>query len=379
MQLTDNKINIFPSQQSRQARNSNLELYRIVVMLLIVAHHYICNSSAFSTLCELPFSPTSLMLFIFGGWGKTGINCFVLITGYFMCTSSFSLKKLLKLYLQIAFYGLVIYGIFCVSSHENFSIKQIVARIFPISSITNNFTDCFLLFYLFIPFLNILVHHLTRRQHALLLILLVFIYCVLPSTPFIKISFNYIEWFIVLYVISSFLRFYGKDLKISHTQWGMLSLISVVLSSVSIALLLYLWKRGYMQQGFYYLVTDSNKPLPLLTAVTSFMWFKDIRMKHNSFINAIGACTFGVLLIHANSSAMRQWLWEEMVETSNHIFPEWAPSIGYAVISVLLVFSICSLIEYLRLTLVETWLITKVENLIKNFFPLFRNRISNPI
>lgn len=78
-------------------RESNLELYRIIVMLLIVAHHYVVNSGLTSIggpISSNPISLKSLFLLLFGAWGKTGINCFVLITGYFMCKSQITLKKL---------------------------------------------------------------------------------------------------------------------------------------------------------------------------------------------------------------------------------------------------------------------------------------------
>ena len=45
-------------------------------------------------------------MLLFGAWGKTGINYFVLITSYFMCQSKIKWEKLLKLYIQIAFYTL---------------------------------------------------------------------------------------------------------------------------------------------------------------------------------------------------------------------------------------------------------------------------------
>ena len=60
-------------------RESNLELYRIIVMLLIVAHHYVVNSGLLSPqgpICLDPTAPKSLFLLLFGAWGKTGINCF---------------------------------------------------------------------------------------------------------------------------------------------------------------------------------------------------------------------------------------------------------------------------------------------------------------
>ncbi len=79
---------------------SNLELYRIIVMLLIVAHHYVVNSGLMEVMMSQPTSGKSIFLSLFGMWGKTGINCFVLITGYFMCRSEITLRKFLKLLLE---------------------------------------------------------------------------------------------------------------------------------------------------------------------------------------------------------------------------------------------------------------------------------------
>lgn len=94
-------------------RNSNLELYRIIVMLLIVAHHYVVNSGLGEVLQESPLSGRSIFFYLFGAWGKTGINCFVMITGYFMCKSQITLRKFLKLLCEVLFYNIIIYAIFC--------------------------------------------------------------------------------------------------------------------------------------------------------------------------------------------------------------------------------------------------------------------------
>ena len=86
----------------KKERSSNIELFRIITMILIVAHHYVVNSGVVQAVLTgndiMSFNSQFLLLF---GWGgKTGINCFVLITGYFMCTSNISLKKFLKLFLE---------------------------------------------------------------------------------------------------------------------------------------------------------------------------------------------------------------------------------------------------------------------------------------
>lgn len=75
-------------------RDSSIELLRIVTMLVIVAHHYVVNSGITSEItAENVLKFNSLFCLIFGWGGKTGINCFVLITGYFMCKSDISLKN----------------------------------------------------------------------------------------------------------------------------------------------------------------------------------------------------------------------------------------------------------------------------------------------
>lgn len=73
-------------KQNNNQRESNLELFRIIAMFFIVAHHYVVNSgltSSNSPLITNPFCVKSIFYFCFGAWGKTGINCFVLITGFF--------------------------------------------------------------------------------------------------------------------------------------------------------------------------------------------------------------------------------------------------------------------------------------------------------
>ena len=89
-------------------RNSSIELLRILTMICIIAHHYIVNSGVLSQITPMSvLSANSLFALIFGWGGKTGINCFVLITGYFMCKSDISIKKFLKIFLEIEFYELL--------------------------------------------------------------------------------------------------------------------------------------------------------------------------------------------------------------------------------------------------------------------------------
>lgn len=188
-------------------RNSNLELFRIITMLIIVAHHYVVNSGLMPIIWANYPSAKSLFLLLFGWGGKTGINCFVLITGYFMCTSQITLRKFLKLFLEVEFYKILFFSVFIASGYAELTPKFIVKSLLPIVTIQNGFVSCYLIFFCFIPFLNILIKGMTKRQHQLLLGLCLLIFSIFP-TILIKVSYSYVSWFMVIYLIGSYLRLY---------------------------------------------------------------------------------------------------------------------------------------------------------------------------
>lgn len=340
-------------------------------MILIVAHHYVVNSGLMSKggpIFENIHSPRSLFLLIVGAFGKTGINCFLLITGYFMCKSNISLKKFLKLYGEICFYKVIIWVIFISAGYETFSVRQLIILLLPFFQIGTNFIGCFMAFWLCIPFLNILIKNMKEKQHIYLTSLLLIVYTGLSTlSTFYKssVTMNYLTWFFILYLISSYIRLYPKGIFDNTKLWGLLSASALIISIISIV-------SGIHSGEFvpHYFLSDSNKILAVWLALSSFMFFKGLNIPYNRVINAFGASTFGVLLIHANSDAMRQWLWKD---TLNNIG---AYSLGKMLIlhftlSVLGVYLICSVIDMLRIHFIEKPFLNAVDRiqdpLIKRF------------
>lgn len=66
------------------------------------------------------------------------------------------------------------------------------------------------LFYLLIPFLCKFVQSLSEKEHRYLLFALLLIYTIMPSLM-IEVVFNYVTWFSVLFVLSSYIRLHGED------------------------------------------------------------------------------------------------------------------------------------------------------------------------
>lgn len=260
---------------SKAPRSSNLELYRIVCMLMIVAHHFVVNSGL--TTKDGPLSSdftssSSLFIILFGAWGKAGINCFLMITGYFMCTSKITLRKFLKLMGQIYLYRWGFFFIFLLSGYESLSLVRVVKLIMPFWTISKNFTSCFIIFWLTIPFLTILVQNMTQRQHQLLILLTVGVYTLCGTIPGFIVTFNYVSWFGVIFFIASYIRLYPHRVFERRNLWGWMTLLSIVLAAASILVCrLIVGSRA----GFgYFFVSDSNKIFAVAVAFCSFLWLK---------------------------------------------------------------------------------------------------------
>ena len=187
---------------------------------------------------------------------------------------------------------------------------------------------------------------MNEREFRYLLVLLVGIYSVIGT--FIPFGFyENIAWFVVIYLIGSYIRLYGMPIFSKHSFLFMAT--SLITAMASILLLFYFFKyRGINTSIWdtYYFVSNSNKIMALLCSVSMFLFFKDLKMKNNRWINKIATATFGVLLIHGNSDAMREWLWGDVLKNASYM---WL----HALLSVLLVYIVCVAIDLLRIRFVE--------------------------
>lgn len=337
------------SSLEKKQRSSNLELYRIICMMLIVAHHYVLSGFVADKgpLITDPSSTNSMFLWLFGAWGKTGINCFMMITGYFMCTSKISARKFVKLMAQIYFYRLLLFLVFLLAGYETISGMRLIKLLIPFWGFESGFVPCFIVFYLTIPFWTILVQNMNKRQHTLLLLLLFTCYTLLGSIPTFRVSFNYITWFGIIFLIASYIRLYPLPVFERRNLWGCFTLVTVLLAMGSVFVLQK--KLG----ANYFLLSDSNKFFAVAIAVCSFLWFKNMNIRYSKIINAFGAATFGVLLVHANSDAMRTWLWTDVVDAAGHYQLPVMQLALFSIGVVVAVFIICNLIDQLRIATVE--------------------------
>ncbi len=171
------------------------------------------------------------------------------------------------------------------------------------------------------------------------------------------VSMNYVSWFMVLYIIASYIRMYPKHVFSKTKLWGILTAVSIVLCSLSVVCCAWLSFK-FHKSVWYFFVTDSNTFLAVLVGVCAFLFFKNLKIKYNSFINAVASTTFGILMIHANCDAMRRFLWQDVCQNVKMYDSQFMPLI--AIGCVCAVFCVCSLIDWLRIQLIEKMFIKRV-------------------
>lgn len=344
-------------------RDSSIELLRVVTMICIIMHHYIVNSGIIDEITSANvLSANAIFALIFGWGGKTGINCFVLITGYFMCKSIVNGRKILRILLEIEFYKLVLFIIFSLSGYEVFSYKEMVKMLIPVYSIGTDFSQSYLIFFLFFPYLNLLIRNMNEKNHRYLLMICVCADTFVQTFLMASNAFTYIGWFITLYFIAAYIRkyldgdyyneFFTKDLFADKKLWRRLAITTLFLSWGSVVAGSFIYAMTG-RRLMYHFVADSNKFFALITSLTVFLYFKNLKLRYSRFINTVAASTFGVLMIHANSDTMRKWLWRDIFNNLNAFNSTLIYFICHALVVVILVYIVCTLIDMVRIKCIE--------------------------
>ena len=341
-----------------EGRDSNFELFRIVLMLLIIAHHYVVNSGLSELYDFNNITGNMIFLQLFGFAGKIGINCFVFITGYFMIKSQFKFQKLLKLYLEIKFYKLVIYVLFLMTGYEVFSVSGCLKTVFNIAyGVEAGFTGTFIFLYMLIPFINEMLLNLNQKLHLILIGILVFLYTII-STFLFHDTYSNLGWMITTYIIAAYVRMYPCKWFEDKKLYIWSTIFSVALSWASILVVDFVGSKvGF--KNYYHMVVNEHKFLALACSFSLFMLFKNIKIKQSKVINTVAASTFGVFLIHIISDTMIRFLWKDVLHNTSYYNSPFL--IVHAILSVILVYIVCVCIDQIRIHLLEKPLFSYME------------------
>lgn len=339
------------SSSQAPARSSNIELLRSLAMLLIVGYHLSLHSG-FNFPAETITANRLWIEFIQIG-GQLGNCIFVLITGYFMIRSASSpARKLVKLWLQMATYTVVCCALFYLFGGTSFSWKALVKAFFPIIFGSRWwFARTFFILLLLSPFLNKLLHALTRTEYRAMLTIMTVCWCLVPTFTDVTIESNNLLIFMYLYALAGYIRLYPPKSSVS----GKKCLLSA--AAVTFATFLYVFVFDLLGREHPWFATHAlhqygmNRLPTVLIALLLLVGFLRTNISPSRLINTIASAAFGIYLIHEEPS-VRPLLWKTLFRNASYAdSPDLIPR---TLLEVIGVFCICMLIELFRLRVLES-------------------------
>lgn len=287
-------------------------------MFMILMLHY---NGATGALLQLGLPATGVGIFanVIEAFAISGINTYVLISGFFLSRSSVKISRIIKLICQVYFYtflisiAMVIVGTFTL--HENNSLYKLVQYLFPISSEHYWFVTAYVIMYVLAPVMNAAMEKLTRKQARIVIFGLLLWFCFIKSFvpvlfPTDKFGYDY-GWFICLYLIAAYIRRY--DVKLFYTAKK--SLLVYLISSLIIATMsISLYYVNLNWGGFAHFQEvpfNYNFLFTLTASLGLFSFFRYFNMKESKVSDAlriIGPLTFGVYLLHMHIEIRDRWV-----------------------------------------------------------------------
>ncbi|MBR3630536.1 MAG: acyltransferase [Oscillospiraceae bacterium] len=330
-------------------RESNFELLRIIAMLMIVLHHF-----AYHGKFQFPEEGATLnqlwTQFILVG-GKVGVDIFVLISGYFLILSkSVRTAKAIRLWGQIFFYSVGFFAVFMIAGKEVPDFNNVLKHVLPLTYRLWWFASSYFLLYLLSPYLNILLHSLSKQQYIGLILLMTVFWSLIPTLTAQKFLSNDLLWFVTLYAIGGYIRIFGTSSKLSAAPLILLSLgimVLIFLTAPALDKLSARYEFITMKSNYFY---DMQRIPVLIASLLMFLGFSKIHMRTSKFINVISSATFGVYLIHEHDY-VRPFLWKTLFRNAS--FSESKYLIPYTFLVLAIVYAGCTLIELIRIYVLE--------------------------
>ena len=353
-------------------RQANIEMLRCIAMMMVVMLHYLSKGGFLAPLTgELDINH-------YVAWGMeafaiVAVNVYVLISGYFLVDSTFSLKKIIRLWLQVFFYSLslpailILISLFLPETEKllvlsELNLYQLLQYGFPLLMEHYWFISAYLVMYLFFPFLALGMKSMSKDMLQKMIFLLLLVLSVAKTVLPVKLSMDSLGydsiWFMCVFLVAGYIKLYGipffnsagKSFFCFLVSSGLTFGMTVLLRAVYLAT----GKIGdFIQSAYSY-----NHVLNLFGAVALFYTFYYLKIEGEKGMGKIslwaGPYTLGVYLLHEHLEI--RWRW-----------PTWLGAcpqdpvllfVGKSLLSVFFVFGIGVGVDYLRV-----WLFERMEKL----------------
>lgn len=349
------------------ARELNMEMMRIVAMMLVLLVHATFLSNPWPVKSMFEDAPVNTFIFSYvEAIGLVCVNCFILISGYFSIRPK--MRSLCNLLFLIYFYKILFFGIdWAVNGYSSLNLQK---TLFPF---TDWFVGAYLGLYLLSPVINKYVDTAPEKEFRTFLIIYLTVQILLGwfmpyscestkfdiSVPFMEFGNGYSVFaFIGLYCIARYVKIHGHAaLSKLIDKWKARDFLLLFFALTLANTIFFAVARLYVSSAYtsYYLSHLFEKytnPFTIAASVCLLFFFMKLKVKSTSgFAPAIivfGKSAFAVYLIHFNFFTLPYF--KQCAHAIYESLPIWGWVVAIAGF-VIAVYTVCVLIDQARLAL----------------------------
>lgn len=305
---------------NEKPRQLNMEVLRVIAMLMIITLHYLDKGGILGDFSR-GMGLNRNLAWIIEALCIGSVNIYVLISGYFLQTSEFKVKKIITLWAQVLLYSWIITAVYAIVTKGAFNfengIYDVIPLIMPVTGTHYWFATVYILLYIFFPFLNKGINAMEKKQLKGIIIAAIAVFSlwntILPFTqPLTDHEGMDICWFACLYLTAAYIRKYPEDFKLQRWIYFLLFAVSALAAFVLGKGLLFadliLGKLGGYAENFY----PYNSFFIFVSSVCLFIFAVKEKEKNcpkwlAKTILFAAQGTFGVYLLHEHS--LLRYLW----------------------------------------------------------------------
>ena len=340
-------------------RYYGLDALRILAMAFVVIVHSISHGGVSQLVDRHTFNWFAVYFTQYAC--LAAVNCFVLLSSYFLVTARFNVRKVISFALHVLFYSLTIMLIACTTGIVHPTANVIIKSIAPISTSCYWFPTSYVGLLLLSPFLNAGIKAMTKRQMQFCVCCLLTFFSIIPGFALINSVWQIrtghcLQWFIAIYFIGAYIRLYVYDIKgnvripLPKGIFFFLFYLACPLFDVFLRNIVpdAIWLVFHNKTFSYDLLHGDNSIIITLSAIALFMFFLTMDIKNRlliKFIEKVAPLVFGVYLIH-EWPFLREYLWTNIFSPKSYansflLFP-------YILYVVVAIFTVGLAMEYVR-------------------------------
>lgn len=284
-------------------RQSNIELLRIVAMLMVMLIHIFPGAIGFSHQRMVDTPMSTVVSLAIEALSVVCVNVFVFISGWFGI--HITTRKMLNLLFQVLFFSTLIFAVLAIWRPDYHLNALHAGTILFLNTDGYWFIKAYFGLAILSPVINAFTENADRKTFlwvlmAFYILQTVYGWMVIDGASWFAGGYSAMS-FVGLYLLAQYLRRHGEPLvSWKGSRWGWVYFGIAALQTIMASVLTYV---NIPIAGRLFTYTN---PLVIVQSVALFLWFRSFSFQ-SKWVNSIAVSCLAVYLLHANPLVLQTY------------------------------------------------------------------------